>query len=174
MQTPDAREFQSRLQRLEGLIGQSEQLPDPAARETARTLVRAVLDVHSAGLSRILGHIAEGEGGGRILAGCAADEIAGGLLLLHGLHPLDLEDRVRQALDQVRPRLRGHGGVELVGVENGVVRLRLGGGLGPSPAGTVRQLIDEAIGARAPDAAGLEIEGEPAADDRFRVALPVV
>ena len=46
--------------------------------------------------------------------------MVGGLLMLHGLHPLDLETRVRQALDQVRPYLRSHGGnVELLGVSDG-------------------------------------------------------
>ena len=72
----------------------------------------------------------------------------GGLLLLHGLHPLDLEARVRQALDKVRPYLRSHGGnVELLGVDEGVVRLRLEGSCHgcPSSAATMRQTIEEAI-----------------------------
>ena len=55
--------------------------------------------------------------------------VLGGLLLLHGLHPLGVEERVLQALEDVRPYLRSHGGnVELVEVSEGVARLRLHGG----------------------------------------------
>ncbi len=62
----------------------------------------------------------------RVLDTCAGDEVVAGLLLLHGLHPLDVETRVRQALESVRPLLRSHGGnVELLEVREGVVRLRL-------------------------------------------------
>ena len=42
--------------------------------------------------------------------------------------PCRVEERVREALDEVRPYLESHGGdVELLGVEDGVVRLRLQG-----------------------------------------------
>ena len=48
------------------------------------------------------------------------------MLLLQGLHPFEVEDRVRQALESVRPYLRSHGGnVELIEVD-GIARLRLG------------------------------------------------
>jgi Fe-S cluster biogenesis protein NfuA len=92
--------------------------------------------------------------------------VVGGLLLLHGLHPLDLEARVLQALDQVRPFLRSHGGnVELLSLTDGVIRLRLQGNCQgcPSSAVTMKQTIEEAILARAPDAIALEVEG--AVDD---------
>ena len=44
----------------------------------------------------------------------AGDELVEHLLLLHGLHPVSVEERVREALDGVRPYLGSHGGdVEL-------------------------------------------------------------
>ena len=44
--------------------------------------------------------------------------------------PGDLETRVREALDEVRPYMESHGGdVELLGIEDGVARLRLDGQL---------------------------------------------
>ena len=172
---PDGHEFQARLRRLEGLIREVERFPDPAARECARGIVQAVLDLHAAALDRLLGHVADaGDAGRAVLGACAADDLVGGLLLLHGLHPVGLEDRVRRALDRVRPRLRHYGGgVELLGVEDGVVRLRLRGG-DDGPADAVRGLIEDVLTADAPDAAGVEFEGEPAADGRPRVALPIV
>ena len=105
---------------------------------------------------------AAGEAGAAILDACARDDVVGGLLLLHGLHPLDLEARVRQALEQVRPYLRSHGGnVELLGVGDGVVRLRLEGSCHgcPSSAVTMKQTIEEAILAKAPDVTAVEVEG---------------
>ena len=123
----DAREFQSRLQRLDALLREVEDSADPAAAARTREIVQAVLDLHGTGLERILGHLeAAGEAGAPILDACAGDDVVGGLLLLHGLHPLDLEARVLRALEQVRPALRSHGGnVELLGVRDGV---------GPPPA----------------------------------------
>jgi hypothetical protein len=50
----------------------------------------------------------------------AEDELVSKLLVLRGLHPLDLETRVRCALDLVKPRLGLHSGdVDLLGVTPG-------------------------------------------------------
>lgn len=161
--TLDAREFQSRLQCLESLLQEVEQFTDPAARAHMREIMQAVLELHGAGLERILGQLeAAGAAGAAVLDSIARDDVAGGLLLLHGLHPLDLEARVRQALDQVRPALRSHGGdVELLDLDDGNIRLRLVGNCHGCPSSTVtmKQTIEEAILARAPDANALEVEG---------------
>ena len=46
----------------------------------------------------------------------ADDGVVGSLLLIHGLHPVPLEERVTGALDEVRPYMKSHGGdVELLG-----------------------------------------------------------
>ena len=45
------------------------------------------------------------------------DELVAHLLLLHGLHPVPVRERVLGALDEVRPYLATHGGgVELLDV----------------------------------------------------------
>ena len=159
----DAREFRARLQRLDVLLREVEGFADPAAQAHTREIVQAILALHGAGLERILEQIdAAGEPGVAILESCTRDEVAAGLLLLHGLHPLDLETRVLQALDQVRPALRTHGGnVELLDVTDGVVRLRLLGSCHgcPSSALTMKQTIEEAILGHAPDATAVEVEG---------------
>jgi Fe-S cluster biogenesis protein NfuA len=160
--SPDTREFQARLQRLDSLLQAVERFPDPAAREHTREAVRAVLHLHAAGLERLLDHVARaGEAGRAALDACARDGVVAGLLLLHGLHPLDLEARVRQALEGVRPALRAHGGnVEMLGVEGGTVRLRLLGSCDgcPSSAVTMRQTVEEAIFAHAPEITAVEVE----------------
>ncbi len=177
----DARDFRERLQRLDGLLREADRVADPAARSRVQEIVRAVLDLHGLGLERILALLAEQETGPCAVEAFASDEVVGGLLLLHGLHPLGLEDRVRQALDRVLPYLRSHGGeVELVGLVGGVVRLRLEGSCDgcPSSAVTMKQTVEEAILATAPDAAGVVVENltpEPVpAGNELRLALPVV
>jgi Fe-S cluster biogenesis protein NfuA len=183
MDTLDARELQGKLQRLDALIREVDRFADPSAQAHTREIVQAILDLHRFGLERVLGHV-EGarEKGAAILDALTRDDVVGGLLLLHGLHPLDLETRVRQALDQVRPYLRSHGGnVELLGVGDGVVRLRLAGSCHgcPSSAVTMRQTIEEAILAKAPDAVAVEVEGAAESpsvteDGRVLIALPVL
>jgi Fe-S cluster biogenesis protein NfuA len=102
--------------------------------------------------------------------------------LLHGLHPLDLETRVRQALENVRPLLRSHGGnVELLGLAGAVVRLRMLGSCDgcPSSALTLKSAIEDAIFERAPDVIGIEVDGAAAnglavPGGLVQIALPVL
>ena len=54
-------------------------------------------------------HVAERDDG-TLADALAGDELVAHLLLLHGLHPVPLEARVRGALDEVRPYLETHGG----------------------------------------------------------------
>jgi Fe-S cluster biogenesis protein NfuA len=179
----DPNEMQARLQRLDALLQEAEQRADPAARGRLREVVQAILDLHGAGLERLVGHLEEaGQAGRAILDACARDGVVGGLLLLHGLHPLDVEARVRQALDGVRPCLRSHGGnVELIEVRDGVVRLRLQGSCHhcPSSSVTTQQTVEEAIFGQAPEVLAVEVEKQteqaPTPESAgARVALPLV
>ncbi|CAN5256890.1 hypothetical protein BH18ACT9_BH18ACT9_01960 [soil metagenome] len=98
------------------------------ARERAEELVRLVADLYGAGMERILDIVYEAGGlDEEVLASLAADDLVASLLLVHGLHPYDVGQRVELALEGVRPYLGSHGGdVELLGVrDDGVVRLRL-------------------------------------------------
>jgi Fe-S cluster biogenesis protein NfuA len=182
--TSDAREFQASMQRLDELLQSVETFSDPEAQAQTREIVQAVLDLHGAGLERVFEHLAlAGESAATALDACVDDEIVGGLLLLHGLHPLSIEERVRQALEQVRPYLHSHGGnVELLGIDDGVARLRLEGSCKgcPSSAVTMKQTIEEAILAKAPDVTGVLVEGSldtdrsVTDDGRVLVTLPVL
>ncbi len=84
--------------------------------------------------------------------------------MLHGLHPVPLEARVRSGLDEVRPYLETHGGgVELLGIDEGTVRLQLQGSCSgcPSSAITLQHAVEEAIHKAAPDVAGIVAEDAP-------------
>ena len=113
-------------ERIEELLASLRARGGPAA-ATAEELVRLLVGMYGDGLAAITAALAqEGEPGRAVLDRLTADPLVEGLLLLHGLHPLDVDARIQRALDQVRPYLGSHaGGVEYVGVTDGVARLRL-------------------------------------------------
>jgi Fe-S cluster biogenesis protein NfuA/nitrite reductase/ring-hydroxylating ferredoxin subunit len=157
---PEARE---RVARVESLLEAVDTLPDRVAREAATELVQALLDLYGEGLRRILAQATEMDG--RTAAALADDELVAHLLLLHGLHPVPLETRVRQGLDEVRPYLESHGGdVELLGVEDGVARLRLEGTCSgcPSSTMTLKLAVERAVQKAAPEVERIEADGAPA------------
>lgn len=164
--THDARDFQTKLQRLDALIQEMERSADPAARDRTREIVQSVLDLHGTGLEHILAHLEEGGAAtAPVFDACVRDDVVSGLLLLHSLHPLDMEARVLEALEHVRPYLRSHGGnVQLLEIVDGTVRLRLEGSCHgcPSSSITMKQTIEEAIYAKAPDVTAIEVEGDAA------------
>ena len=105
-----------------------------------------------------------GEALARFVAGVdpTQDELLSHLLLVHDLHPVDVETRVHRALEEVRPYLGSHGGdVELVAVEDGVAHVRLEGTCNGCPSSTVtlRNAIEEAIMRAAPELERIDAEG---------------
>lgn len=159
-------EFQKRLGRVEELIAALESTPDEAVREQVRELIQSLLELHGNGLEQILNVVYDaGIGGSAVIDELSRDQVVSGLLLLHGLHPLDLETRVRNAIEDVKPRLGLHGGsVELLGVNaEGRVHLKLQGNCHECPSSrlTLRFSIEEALYAAAPDLTGLDVDGLP-------------
>jgi len=151
------------LERVQRLSERVERLDDPEARDAAQELVAAILEMHGAGLATIGGVLDEaGPAGEAAKAKLVADPVVASLLLIHDLYPVPLEQRVGEALEEVRPYMESHdGNVELLGVEDGVVRLRLAGSCDgcPASASTLELAIKEALEKAAPDLAGLEVEG---------------
>jgi Fe-S cluster biogenesis protein NfuA len=151
------------IERVEALLDQVEAFP-PQQREVATELVQALLEMYGEGLQRIV-------------AACdvpVEDELVAHLLLLHGLHPVPVRERVTGALDEVRPYLATHGGgVELLDVADGVVRLRLEGACHgcPSSAATLRGAVEEAIARAAPDVDRIETEGVAAPTGLLQIEL---
>jgi Fe-S cluster biogenesis protein NfuA/nitrite reductase/ring-hydroxylating ferredoxin subunit len=158
----DDQGLQERVARMEMLLGEIEALEDPNARSKAAEVVQVLLELYGEGLARMMDTIAEGEEREKTFDAFAGDELVSHLLLLHGLHPLDVETRVVRALEEVRPYLQSHGGnVELLGVKRGVARLRMQGSCSgcPSSTMTLKLAIEEAIQKAAPDLEGIEAEG---------------
>jgi Fe-S cluster biogenesis protein NfuA len=156
-------EFQQRLQSIERLLGEVDAAADPSLRSTVKELVQLVMDLHGAGLERMLELTrAAGGGGAGLMEKFSGDDLVASLLVLYGLHPLSLEARVNQALEKARARLRPHQGeIELLSVQDGAVRLMLranGHGCG-SNAEALKEIVENAVYQAAPDVVALIVEG---------------
>ena len=155
MEPVSVREASERIETLLDDLGQSS---SPAVVERVEELLHAVMSLYGAGLGRLVEAVPPD-----VLRRLADDEVVGNLLVLHDLHPDDVDTRVQRALEQVRPYLGSHaGGVSLSGVDaDGVVHLRLEGSCDgcPSSALTVKSAIEDAILVAAPDVVAVEAEG---------------
>jgi Fe-S cluster biogenesis protein NfuA/nitrite reductase/ring-hydroxylating ferredoxin subunit len=154
--------------RVEELLGALRSGGFGPAAAAAEELVGLLVGLYGDGLAAIVAILAdEGEAGAAILARMADDPQVEGLLLLHDLHPLDLEARIQRALDRVRPYLGSHaGGVDYLGItDEGVARLRLEGSCHgcPSSTVTVQLAITTAIQDAAPEVTDVLVEGMTAA-----------
>jgi len=157
-------QVQKQLARIEELTEAIANAPDSPITMKARELVQGLLEVHGAAFEQALEIIHGASAGGQdLIDRLAEDPLISNLLILYNLHPLDLEARVRGALESVKPRLGLHGGdVELISVlPDGVIRLRLEGNCHgcPSSRVTLKNSIEEAIFAAAPDVTRMEVDG---------------
>jgi len=125
--------------------------------ELAEELVHTLIEFYGAGLARIVEAV-----GRPLLDRLAEDDHIRGLLVLHDLHPRSTHERVTEALDKVRPYLGSHAGdVEFVGIEDGVLRLRLQGSCDgcPSSAVTAKHAIERMVREVAPEISDVVVEG---------------
>ncbi|MFG1690199.1 NifU family protein [Nonomuraea sp. NPDC049269] len=144
------REAAERVARVDALLDSVDSLPDPGLTVEA---LQALLDLYGEALARILAI-----GGDALGPALAEDELVAYLLLLHGLHPLDVSVRVERAVSRVRPRLGGSA-VESVTVADGEARVRLRRGRGGCGAATAPSaLLEEAIRNAAPELDRVEID----------------
>ena len=152
----DATEFQERMHHLNDLLDEAERQSDPAARSRVQEIVRTLMDLHGEALSRLLELIdAAGESGAKVIDAAARDDLVSPLLLLYGMHPLSIEDRLRGALDRVS---RQGVKIELLSIsQEGAVAVRMQGCAGTRA--TLRQSIEQEILAAAPEVTSIVIEG---------------
>jgi Fe-S cluster biogenesis protein NfuA/nitrite reductase/ring-hydroxylating ferredoxin subunit len=169
------------IERVQSLTAELDAIGDPRASRASEELVGAVIELYGQGLERIFEAVStssDSELGDRL----AGDGVVASLMLIHGLYPVGLEERVVEALDSVRPYMESHGGnVELLGVEQGIARIRLEGSCDGCPASssTLELAIKSALDEAAPDLEGLVVEGAvqapaPASPGPGALELPVI
>jgi len=141
-------------ERVEELLAQLRGGPDPTAGPVAEELVGCLVRLYGAGLARIVAMV--GPEGGRDLCD---DPLVESLLLVHDLHPLDADTRIRRAIDRLRlPQYTGN--IDYLGLgADGVARARLQGGHGcRSTSDAVRLAVEMAIQDAAPEVADVIVE----------------
>jgi hypothetical protein len=147
---------------IEVLVQELSALGDSPAKAQAQELVRLLMSLYGAGLSRVL-DVVRTEGGGpqAVLDRLATDPLLASLLVLHDLHPHPVELRVQRALAGLQPHLPASTHVTLVGVEGDSVRVSVERpAAGQAPAGgTVRVAIQRAIQEAAPEITAIQIDG---------------
>jgi Fe-S cluster biogenesis protein NfuA/nitrite reductase/ring-hydroxylating ferredoxin subunit len=162
-QSPEADDLAIEGRRIQEIVEKIQTVPDPASRRMLQDCLETMLSFYGHGLSRILQIMDKaGPEGAKVRAALLHDAGISGLLLIHGLHPVPLRERLTEALEKVRPYMKSHGGdVELLSLEDDFARLRLQGHCETCPSSTVtldlavRSAIEEAC----PDLAGFEVEG---------------
>jgi Fe-S cluster biogenesis protein NfuA len=170
--------FRARMGELHALLERVQGIEDAAARETTSQILQALLEFHGAGMARIVERLNEaGETGRDVLEACGRDELVGSLLVLYGLHPTPLAERVGRAVEKLAPVLAPYGGTaELRGIsEAGEVRVAYCGkahGCG-STRGRIRETIEQGVFDGAPDVAGVEVVGLEAPAGKGEGFVPV-
>ena len=154
------RELQQQLGQIEELVAKLEQAPDSPLKSAAKELVQLLMDIHGAGLARLIEIASQsGDVGFKMINDFGNDELARHLLFLYGLHPVPFETRVQQALASVHPYLASRGAnAELLRVAEGVVQVRLLGNAHGCTAGTLKSVIEDALYKAAPDLVSISVE----------------
>lgn len=147
----DAAAVAERLTALEDLLAHLERVPGATA-EKALDAVALMTELYGEALARVLDRLPQ-----ETARPLMEDELVGHLLVLHGLHPLPAEERAARALERLRPALREHGAdAELIGIEDGVARVRLSARGCGSALGPAREAVEAALTAAAPELRGVE------------------
>jgi hypothetical protein len=144
--------------RIEQLLEELETLTARPVWLRIEELAQRLVQLYGSGLERMLGHLqAAGRLDEAIAERLASDELLSSLLLLHGLHPWPVEERVRRALERAAPQLADLGVFSLLAVEGEVARLRLDG---PPPAAvSAERLLYRALADAAPEILRVQVEG---------------
>jgi Fe-S cluster biogenesis protein NfuA len=161
-----ADEAEATARRVDGLLAELRGGPDPRAAAVAEELTRCLVQLYGTGLARIVAGI-----GPRLSAEICADPLVESLLLVHDLHPLDTDTRVRQAVARAWP---GPGEVRYLGIDAaGVAHLRLTAGR--SGCGSSRQTgpgeVEAIVRQAAPELTDVHVEVPAAALPLLQVSL---
>jgi hypothetical protein len=143
--------------RVEELLAELESASDPTVHERAEALVSLLVELYGAGLERILALVGREPSGEGIVRRLAQDDLLASLFVLHGIHPVPVEDRVHEALQGVRPQLGGTR-VALIGIDHdGVAHCEVStGGCGSAPLDVAQATVEKAILDAAPEIATVQ------------------
>jgi len=150
------------LSRIKELVTALNRADDPSVREQARELFEEFLSLHGVCLAKMTATIAQKKSKSALLD-LAADDQVQPLLLLYGLHPQDLDTRVKKAIKSLEApfKKRGHW-LQLREVTDGGAVIKLWAGKDGGDGEVLRKEVEAAIFAAAPDLDQLHIEVDAA------------
>src|SRR3984957_21001732 len=127
---PKQKEVERQIESIDKMVRALEEAKDPVLRANAKEFVQALMTLHGACLERMLEVVGQtGVSGKSIIDTFARDGVVKSVLLLYGLHPIDVKTRVLDALDKMRFFQRSNARtVSFVGIDDaGLVTLRMEG-----------------------------------------------
>ncbi|MBQ0826442.1 hypothetical protein [Streptomyces tagetis] len=137
---------------------------DRAAVEAAEELVRLLMEFYGAGLARTMELLGRDPGAraGGVREALLSDELVAGLLVLHGLHPQEVPERIARALDGLGQPVENAG----FDAATGELRLRTSGSGGCGCGGSlaaVEQAARDALACLVPEVTRVVLEEEAGA-----------
>ncbi|WP_088289754.1 NifU family protein [Kineosporia sp. A_224] len=123
-------------------------LLDERSQQVALDLKAAVEEFHRDAIVRVVRKLKDDPRGKELLFELVDDPVVYALFVMHGIVRADPVTLANRALEDVRPYLESHGGgVELVGVELPVARVRLSGTCNGCSASstTLREVVERAL-----------------------------
>ncbi len=155
-------EFRHLLEWLGTGLERMEEIRDEKTREEVFAFLEGIDVLHRQGLGRIL-DLVGGLGDQKAVERISQDPIVRTLLEMYDLPEADEHTQVERALEPVYPYFQSHGGkLDLLGVENGRVRVRLSGSCEgcPGTATTLQRVVEEALREGFPGFEELVAEGQ--------------
>ncbi len=157
MQTED---FQGIAERVDKALKNIESLEDENAKMHALGLKTAIEDFHKYALTKMVQKLKSDANGKEILFEMVDEPSVYALLQLHGIIKQNLDGRITQVLDSVRPYMQSHGGdVEFVRYENSTAYVKLHGSCNgcSQSAVTLRDGVEEALKHNIPEIQNVEV-----------------
>jgi Fe-S cluster biogenesis protein NfuA len=170
-QDQDLRDVGQRVEKLLGGI----QAADPGVAEQAEEVVRLLIELYGAGLERML-EIA-GEADPALVGRLGEDQLVASLLVLHGIHPVPIEERIERSLTTVRRGLGlNAGGLTVLGIDgDDMLHVQFQGSCGScgSSVAAAKTAVEEAIEQWAPELNGVVVEEAPKTVELIETVVPV-
>ncbi len=173
------RRLQQALTEIDALVQGFESAPDPVLRDQALRLLRLIDLLHRVGIGRLVQRFQRAAP--QAFREMLDDPAVSLLLELYELDEAGQRARVDRILSEVQPYIVSHGGeLRVLSVQEGVVRVQLGGTCSGCPASsqTLRHVVETALREGMPEFERLEVEPaspapRPAPPGRRLVPLPV-
>jgi len=153
-------DFEQIAERIDKALKNVEGLTDENAKIHALGLKTAIEDFHKFALTKIVQKLKADELGKELLFELVDEPSVYALLQLHGIIKPNINVRITQVLDLVRPYMQSHGGdVEFVNYEDSVVYVRLSGACNgcSQSAVTLRDGVEEALLHNIPEVKKVEV-----------------